>query len=737
MRVHSTVHRTLPATVALLLASATTAQAQALAGLAHQTPTPARYKDSAYQDWVVGLEAGSKAESAKLGMQLLGGPLAHDGHSTCAPLRTLRQAMAISCPPGLDVVTRLRFHKTVRFVERDTAIPISARAWFDDEYLDEAWHLNPDLLDTRVDRGPIDTRVSQAWDHSLGDGAIIAIIDDGFDLSHPDLDYLAGKDFSRVESADDSATDDPSYGGGDWHGTQTAGVAAAMGDNSIGTSGSCPRCKILPVRLIGQGGPDSLLISGSAIAGAIEWAVEQGADVINNSWGPPDGNPFDPQAPREKWPRADGERPAGVLQQVIQEALYYAAHDGRGGLGTPVVWSSGNGGELISYDGFAADPRVLAIGSVDTSGQRAYYSDYGPELFAVMPSSGRVDGPKIFTTDISGSGGLDAGDYTDAYGGTSAAAAMFSGAIALLISHHPTLTVAQLKESLAQTARYPEVRSEAEEAYYTRYHGYGLIDVQAAMVWAESYTGACSVATEICANGIDDDCDGVVDNPDACQRCLPTAGREVCDAGDANCDGRVNEGFVCSTARPACAPCDSSEDCAAEHLCRAAIHAPGAFCLPACTSDITCPNGSVCDGQVCQLLSTFAIDALSAELCAGILCEPESCDGIDNNCDGNIDENIPESQETESAKSQCIGAGVCSQSSVSCEGGSWRCELPANYEWVESLCDGLDNDCDGTVDEHCPPKGCTCEGVSLSSSLLWVGVVCFFGRRRRAQRPLS
>ena len=62
--------------------------------------------------------------------------------------------------------------------------------------------------------------------------------------------------------------------------------------------------------------------SGSAVAAAIEWAAfDGGAAVINNSWGPPDGNPFDPSHTQQLWPRADGDRPGGVLPLVLQEAL--------------------------------------------------------------------------------------------------------------------------------------------------------------------------------------------------------------------------------------------------------------------------------------------------------------------------------------------------------------------------------------------------------------------------------
>src|SRR5690606_12721200 len=122
------------------------------------------------------------------------------------------------------------------------------------------------------------------------------------------------------------------------------------------------------------------------------------------------------------------------------------------GLGTLVIWAAGNGNELVTYDGLAANPFVLAVGAVDAAGERAYYSDFGPPLFLVAPSSGGSSLPAVITTDLSGGAGESAGDYWDRFGGTSAAAALVSGAAALVVAAYPDLTAAQVAESLARSA---------------------------------------------------------------------------------------------------------------------------------------------------------------------------------------------------------------------------------------------------------------------------------------------
>ena len=123
-----------------------------------------------------------------------------------------------------------------------------------------------------------------AWDRSLGAGQVIAVVDTGVDLTHPDLvpnlwngpGGIHGHDF--VDN--DDVPDDFNL-----HGSHVAGTAAAVANNALGVAGVAPQAQIMGVRVLDAegGGPSS------AIANGIAFAANAGAGVINLSLGGPAG----------------------------------------------------------------------------------------------------------------------------------------------------------------------------------------------------------------------------------------------------------------------------------------------------------------------------------------------------------------------------------------------------------------------------------------------------------------
>ncbi len=271
-----------------------------------------------------------------------------------------------------------------------------------------------------------DVMAPEAWGVSHGSDTItVAVIDEGLDLSHPDL---AAKTLPGYD-----ATDGTSGGGAtgdDAHGTACAGVAAALTDNAIGVAGIAREAKVLPVRVGYGDGSGGWVTQDSWLADGIGWAVANGADVLSNSWG--------------------GGSPA----TVITDAIAGAKTSGRGGLGSVVVFSAGNANGPVNYP--ATLSTVLAVGALSPcderkapascDGEHWWGSNYGAELDLTAP------GVHMYTTDIGGTAGYDGGDYYYDFNGTSSAAPVVAGVAGLLLGLEPTLTATEVEARLLATA---------------------------------------------------------------------------------------------------------------------------------------------------------------------------------------------------------------------------------------------------------------------------------------------
>ena len=144
----------------------------------------------------------------------------------------------------------------------------------------------------------------------------------------------------------------------------------ACGDGRYGASGVAPDAKLMPLRLVsGLGSIDE--------AEAFTWAADNGADVISCSWGPVDGEWWNPDDPTH-----ENIEP---LPDSTRLAIDYATETGRGGRGCVITWAAGNGNESVDNDGYAAYERVVAVAACNDSGTRSAYSDMGDGALVRVP----------------------------------------------------------------------------------------------------------------------------------------------------------------------------------------------------------------------------------------------------------------------------------------------------------------------------------------------------------------
>lgn len=282
----------------------------------------------------------------------------------------------------------------------------------DDPNFCSQWHLK----NTGQSGGTVDAdiNVCSAWEKETGDpDIVIAVLDSGVDLGHPDLvdNLTIGYDFYDDDN-------EPHPTGDSAHGTACAGLIGARGNNGIGLSGVLWQCGIMPIRIAGGAG----FVSESSIAEAIRWAAANGADVLSNSWG--------------------GVYSMPLIKSAIEDITQIGGV-GREGKGCVVVFAAGNSGGTIYYP--ASYDEVIAVGSTNEYDGLWDYSCRGPELDIVAPSGDTNLNGNIWTTDIIGSSGYNNRDssildYTDRMGGTSGACPLVAGVAAMVLSVDPDIT---------------------------------------------------------------------------------------------------------------------------------------------------------------------------------------------------------------------------------------------------------------------------------------------------------
>ncbi len=254
--------------------------------------------------------------------------------------------------------------------------------------------------------------MGKAWDLTTGSSSVtIAVIDSGADLQHPDLLPNLVPGYNVLNPGQPPQDDNG-------HGTHASGIAAAAGDNGQGVTGACPRCKLMPIKVLDQtGGGD-----GFHVAEGLVWAVDNGAHVVNMSLG------------------TESKEAAIPLTQAIKYALARNV--------VVVVAAGNNASDTPMYP--AATPGVISVGSVDMQRNLSSFSNFGSWVSLVAPGSGILSTMPVTSSYMTQNEGFKS-EY-DLMDGTSMASPMVAGVVGLIKSRHPNLTPAQIKQRLDGTA---------------------------------------------------------------------------------------------------------------------------------------------------------------------------------------------------------------------------------------------------------------------------------------------
>jgi subtilisin family serine protease len=325
------------------------------------------------------------------------------------------------------------------------------------------WHLMETTIKGIMVKAGVKADLAQKL--STGEEIVIALIDDGFDIDHPEFRAPGKVVHSRdISSNNNDPRPKSNYNN---HGTACAGVATAAG---VKASGVAPDAMLMPVRLNSN-------LGSIAEANAFKWAADHGADIISCSWGPEDGNWSDPGDPLHTTETG--------LPDSTRLAIDYAVANGRKGKGCVIVFAAGNGNEDVKYDAYASN---------DTD-RRSVYSDFGENVWCCFPSSDfgyspfnhpepRTNG--IYTTDRTGSAGYNPdGDYMDDFGGTSSSCPGVAGTVALILSVNQDLDWQQVRQIIKETCeKIDQAGGKYNTSGHSIFYGYGKVNAEKAVKMA-------------------------------------------------------------------------------------------------------------------------------------------------------------------------------------------------------------------------------------------------------------
>ncbi|XP_062053069.1 proprotein convertase subtilisin/kexin type 7 isoform X3 [Lepus europaeus] len=377
------------------------------------------------------------------------------GHRQTMEVEAIRQRAEAALAGHEDV----RWHSEQRLLKRT-----KRSVHFNDPKYPQQWHLNNRRSPGR------DINVTGVWERNVtGRGVTVVVVDDGVEHTVQDIapNYSPEGSYD-LNSNDPDPMPHPDVENGNHHGTRCAGEIAAVPNNSFCAVGVAYGSRIAGIRVLDGPLTDSM----EAVAFNKHYQIN---DIYSCSWGPDD----------------DGKTVDGP-HQLGKAALQHGVMAGRQGFGSIFVVASGNGGQHndnCNYDGYANSIYTVTIGAVDEEGRMPFYAEECASMLAVTFSGGDKMLRSIVTTDWDLQKGTGC---TEGHTGTSAAAPLAAGMIALMLQVRPCLTWRDVQHIIVFTATQYEDRHAdwvTNEAGFSHshQHGFGLLNawrlVNAAKVW--------------------------------------------------------------------------------------------------------------------------------------------------------------------------------------------------------------------------------------------------------------
>ncbi|KAK7883147.1 hypothetical protein WMY93_029321 [Mugilogobius chulae] len=417
--------------------------------VSHSSPWPP-HTCGPGQSWAVKIQDGENAEDLNLiadkvaeqaGLENQGQIGQLEGHFLLCSFKPGSGVWRKSVDPG-EVFAA---HPHVLWYSQDRVLIRSKRSVaFNDPRYPQQWHLHND-----VNRG-MDINVTGLWERNItGQGVTVVVVDDGVEHTHQDI------------QPNYTATVTTTTGRG------ALGRSPLSQNNSFCAVGVAYGSKVAGIRVLDGPLTDSL----EAIAFNKHYQVN---DIYSCSWGPDDDGHT-----------VDGPHPLG------KASLQHGVIAGRRGFGSIFVVASGNGGQYndnCNYDGYANSIYTITIGAVDEKGRMPFYAEECASMLAVTFSSGGNRLRSIVTSDWSMQRGTGC---TEGHTGTSAAAPLAAGMVALMLQVRPCLTWRDVQHIIAFTATKCDSSADwntnGAGFNHSHQHGFGLLNawrlVNAAKVW--------------------------------------------------------------------------------------------------------------------------------------------------------------------------------------------------------------------------------------------------------------